>query len=1143
MTGSEGRVSRLIRKTLSILISFLILGVGPQAAGYRLAAQEIDGPDLAAGASASGIAAGVPVSENALSPAALDIETNIPLNAALPNLPAPMPAAALSRQEMLPPSAQTGTLTQAPREEAPAAASSELATAPQPAENAQKHAPTAVTILSHQASVHPLAYLQLLKDKKFLRFLAGAKNPSASEEALSHDAQLALAASDEATPDSQLPAPPLSRRADLLRAVLSRGTKTNQGQRVNPFVFHVAGRQDEMFSARNAGLEGFAYSKREIESDLGPSSILHHLGQYFEYLDALLSPAREIPSVAGLQARVNALRGAKLNAAAKNTQLQNLLEDGIKTLQEEFRAARPSSWMQKARVYEIFPRAFNLEGWRAWRGRPQSSSSKKFFADFSSEDLADLKSMGYDAVWTMGIFPIGLRDRVGDAGGSPYSIQDHTAVNPELGTLEDFKGFVERAHAAGLKVVLDFVPNHTSQDSRLLAEHPEFFIHREVEGDAQKPPEGYFSYFSQKLNRWIWVSYGGYNSFGSRAYWKDTAQIDYSRQDTRDAMSAIAAEWVGRGVDGLRVDMAYQLVNAAFSGLWGRQTPHQEFLAQLMETGRKGNPSAAYVAEAYALRDALSDIGFDSIYNKNDMDTSEGQYGWYDAWMNGVSSDIRQAIREASFLTWQKGGATGLQFIGNHDEAAPQRQAAIGRRPISGLGRLWKAAALMTLLVPGNLLFYASQEIGFDHSDPSDFPKAVPFSVPVSVDWSAWAAQHPDIAPFFQSLFAQAKEIKKELGDAVLEPLEPADQSAAWVGYLLKSAGNPNAPAYAVLANPTDAGLSANVHIPALGVQTTAELPPGEGAVLRLDKGPTAAAKTAKESGYGSLGAVAFTAAVAAVAVAAALGAPWVIAHYALLSSIAGWAANVTFFFFPWVQIAANRKNLRLLKSGGTEAALARQRLSGVSALSQMTLIAGNLLNFPTFLASGSAALIGNALIGAAGSIYILSQLASGKTFPRWKWTLISLGSAAAVAAAWPILAHAWLVQAMGIAATAVFTGFTLPQILANRQALRQMKDPRSEPAARAKALENLKGIRPLYLLVGMIGNLFLVPIFMSAGRWYNVTGNAVGILGPLLILGPQLVAAKLYPKNRFAAVAAAAALWAAFFVATSIAAHTGFWK
>jgi len=1137
VTRSEGRVSGLIRKTVSILVSFLILGVGPRAAGYRLAAQEFSGPEAAPSAAASGIAADVPLQKNALSPASLDVETNIPLNAAPPSLLAPGLAAALNRQGLLPRSAQAGTPAQALPEEAA------------PTESAPMRPAAAGASSSQPTSVRPLAYLQLLKDKKFLRFLSATQNPSASAETLSHDAQLALFAPPQAPSDSPSPPQPSSRRADLLRAVLSRGTKNVQGQRVNPFVFHVAGKQDVMFSARNAGLEGFTYSKHEIESDLGPSAILHHLGQYFEYLDALLSPAREISSVAALQTRVGALRDAKLGAAKKNAQLQNLLENGIKTLQEDFRAAQPSSWMQKARVYEIFPRAFNLEGWRAWRGRPRSSQGKKFFADFSSEDLADLKSMGYDALWTMGIFPIGLRDRVGDAGGSPYSIQDHAAVNPELGTLEDFKGFVARAHAAGLRVVLDFVPNHTSQDSRLLAEHPEFFIHREVEGDPQKPPEGYFPYFSQKLKKWIWVSYGGYNSFGARAYWKDTAQLDYSRQDTRDAMSAIAAEWINRGADGLRVDMAYQLVNAAFSGLWGLQTPHKEFLAQLMETGRQQNPSAAYVAEAYALRDALSAVGFNSIYNKNNMDTGEGQYGWYDSWMNGDLGDIRQAIREASFLTWQKGGATGLQFIGNHDEAAPQRQAAIGRRPVSGLGRLWKAAALMTLLLPGNLLFYASQEIGFDHADPSDFPKAVPFSVPVSVDWAAWAAQYPDIAPFFQSLFVQAQEIKKELGDdAVLEPLEPAGQSAAWVGYLLKSAGNPKAPVYAVLANPTDATLSANVHIPALGVQAAAELPPGEGRVLRLETAPApkdkaAGAKTTGESGYGVTGAVVFAAMAAAAAVAAALGAPWAIAHYALLSSIAGWAANVTFFFFPWVQIAANRKNLRLLKNGGAEAMLARQRLSGVSALSQMTLIAGNLLNFPTFLASGSAALIGNALIGAAGSVYILSQLASGKVFPRWKWTLIALGSAAAIAASWPIIAHAWLVQAMGIAATAVFTSFTIPQILANRKALRRIKEPSVEPAARLKAFESLQGIRPLYLLVGMIGNLFLVPIFMSAGRWYNVTGNAVGILGPLLILGPQLVAAKLYPKNRFAAIALSAALWAAFFVATSIAAHSGFWK
>ncbi len=959
MNGSKDDFPFVLRKAFSILISFLILGVGPQLEGYRLAAQEFSAADEAPQELPTAAGTGAVPAIPSLPTLPADLSPDANLSA----LPAPN-AADLLRSET---PRTAAAAEKAPAEPQAAVRLEEAAALPaSPAARDAQSRKAGTEGGSPSQTPRPFAYLQHLKEEMSRRLSKqlASSSPAASAESLSRDARLDLpsgSADSPALPDASL------RRAGLLRAVLSAGTKNAHGQRVNPFVFHIAGRPDETFSARSAGLEGFTYSKREIESDLGPASILHHLDQYFEYLDALLSPAREIPAAAALQARTDALRQAKMSPTRKNSTLQGLLEDGVKALQTAALEFWPSAWMQKSRIYEIFPRAFNLQSWRAWRGRSEGSSTGKFFADFSAEDLADLKSQGYDSVWTMGIFPIGERNRIGTAGGSPYSIQDNAAVNPELGTMEDFEGFVRRAHAAGLKVVLDFVPNHTSMDSSLLAEHPEFFIHREVEGDAQKPPEGYFSYFSQKLGRWIWVSHGGYNSFGARAYWKDTAQLDYSRQDARDAMSAIAARWIARGVDGLRVDMAYQLLNGAFSSLWGVQTPPKEFLAQLIETGRRQNPSAAYLAEAYAFRDALSAAGFDSIYNKNDMNTGEGQYGWYDAWMNASVGDIRQAVREAAFLTWQKGGATGLEFIGNHDEAAPERQAAIDRRPVSGLGRLWKAAALMTLLLPGNLLFYASQEIGYDHPDPGDFPKAVPFSVPVSVDWSQWSAQHPEYAPFFESLFAQAKDIKKELGSPVLEPLEPADQSAAWVGYLLKSANNPEAPVYAVLANPTQAPLTAGAQVPGYAAAAAAELAPGEGAVLRLARAGKSAGRTRTDSGFGTPAAILFAAGAAALVGAAALAAPWVIAHYALLSSISGWAANVTFFFFPWVQIAANRKNLRLLKEGGQAAVQARQRLSGVSALSQMTLIAGNLLNFPTFLASGSAALIGNALIGAAG--------------------------------------------------------------------------------------------------------------------------------------------------------------------------------
>ena len=184
--------------------------------------------------------------------------------------------------------------------------------------------------------------------------------------------------------------------AATLRAVLGQGTQDKHGHQITPFVFHVADHPDETFSARNAGLEGFVYSKREIETDLGPAAILHHLEEYFDYLDTLLSPAAGIAEVAALQEQLKELRGSNLSPKEKNARLGRVLGNAVSTLQTSLRAMSPSSWMRTARVYEIFPRAFNLGGWRSWR-------KQKFFADFTQKDFAGIKK---DAV------VIGISNRI-----------------------------------------------------------------------------------------------------------------------------------------------------------------------------------------------------------------------------------------------------------------------------------------------------------------------------------------------------------------------------------------------------------------------------------------------------------------------------------------------------------------------------------------------------------------------------------------------------------------------------------------------------------------------------------------------------------------------------------------------------------
>ena len=123
------------------------------------------------------------------------------------------------------------------------------------------------------------------------------------------------------------------------------------------------------------------------------------------------------------------------------------------------------AWSSQAVLYEMNVRQMTPEGTlRAAMAR-----------------LVTLRRLGIDAVWLMPIYPIGVEGRKGSLGPY-YSIRDYCAVNPEFGTMEDFDAFVSEAHRLGMKVLLDWVANHTSRDARWIAEQPATWYERDAAG-------------------------------------------------------------------------------------------------------------------------------------------------------------------------------------------------------------------------------------------------------------------------------------------------------------------------------------------------------------------------------------------------------------------------------------------------------------------------------------------------------------------------------------------------------------------------------------------------------------------------------------------------------------------------------------
>ena len=171
-----------------------------------------------------------------------------------------------------------------------------------------------------------------------------------------------------------------------------------------------------------------------------------------------------------------------------------------------------ADWTADAVLYQLNTRQFTPEG--------------TFKA--AQQQLPRLAAMGVDIIWLMPIHPIGEANRKGSLG-SPYAVRDYRAVNPEFGTEADFRAFVDEAHRLGLKVILDWVANHSAYDNPLTVSHPEWYT-RTPEG-ALMSPQG--------------------------TDWSDVADFDYSQPALRQYMTESLVHWVRDvGIDGYRADVA-----------------------------------------------------------------------------------------------------------------------------------------------------------------------------------------------------------------------------------------------------------------------------------------------------------------------------------------------------------------------------------------------------------------------------------------------------------------------------------------------------------------------------------------------------------------------------------------------------------
>ena len=258
-------------------------------------------------------------------------------------------------------------------------------------------------------------------------------------------------------------------------------------------------------------------------------------------------------------------------------------------------------WTENAVIYELNVRQATPEG---------------TFAAAEAK-LPELKELGIDVVWIMPLYPIGVEGRKGTLG-SYYAIKDYCDVNPEFGTLDDFDSFVDKAHDLGLKIIIDWVANHTSPDHPWVTEKDPSWYVRDAEGKTI-------------------VEYD----------WTDIAKLNFENKEMRAEMEKCMRFWLDRGIDGLRCDVAYQVP--------------QDFWADVITKFRNEYPRRLFFL-AEGEETWLPDAGFDCTY----------------AWrLHHLLNDIAQGKANADSLLknikWNEEGfgpSHRLMFTSNHDENA-----------------------------------------------------------------------------------------------------------------------------------------------------------------------------------------------------------------------------------------------------------------------------------------------------------------------------------------------------------------------------------------------------------------------------------------------------------------------------------------
>jgi alpha-glucosidase len=352
------------------------------------------------------------------------------------------------------------------------------------------------------------------------------------------------------------------------------------------------------------------------------------------------------------------------------------------------------SWWQRAIVYEIYPRSFQ-------------DSNDDGIGDLNGilRRLDYLVQLGIDAIWITPVYPSPMAD-------FGYDVADYCGIDPIFGTMEDFDRLLSKCHQRGLKVILDFVPNHTSDH------HPWFL---ESKSSRQSPKRDWYLWRDEPNN---WLSqFGGSaweldetsGQYYCHSFLKQQPDLNWRNPNVKAAMFDVLRFWLGRGVDGFRVDVMWLMIkddqfrdNPPNPGYLPGQPSNQ----RLLSVFNSDRPEVhGVVAEMRALVDEYEDrvligeiylpVRLLMTYYGTSLPGANLPFNFLLLQCAWSAEAVRATISE--YITSLPSGAWPNWVLGNHDNARIATKVGTRQAPV---------AAMLLLTLPGTLTMYYGEEIG-----------------------------------------------------------------------------------------------------------------------------------------------------------------------------------------------------------------------------------------------------------------------------------------------------------------------------------------------------------------------------------------------------------------------------------------------